>query len=91
MEGLEPANQILALISKEGADAVFDLDESLRIVTDTASFNVINNVSCREDVRICLQGVFGYKGSLDLFVFCLRLSRASVMNSPQEGVIEEFA
>ena len=70
MEGLEPADQILTLISKEGADAVLDLDESLCIVTDAVCFNVINNVPCRENVEICLQkSVFGYKGSLNLFVF----------------------
>ncbi len=82
---------MLALISKEGADAVFDLDESLRIVTDAVCFDVINNVPCRENVGICLQGVFGYKGSLNLFVLSLRLSRVSVVNSSQEGVIEDLA
>ena len=91
MEGLEPADQVLALISKDGADAVFDLDESLRIVTDAVCFDVINNVPCRENVGICLQGVFGYKGSLNLFVLSLRLSRVSVVNSSQEGVIEDLA
>jgi hypothetical protein len=91
LEGLEPADQILTLISKEGADAVLDLDESLRIVTDAVCFNVINDVPCRENVGVCLQGVFGYKGSLNLFVFSLRLSRASVVNSSQEGVIEDLA
>ncbi len=68
MESLEPADQILALISKEEADAVLDLDESLRIVTDAVCFNVINNVPCRENVGVCLQGVFGYKGTSG-FVF----------------------
>jgi hypothetical protein len=91
LEGLEPADQILTLISKEGADAVLDLNESLRIVTDAVCCNVINNVSCRENVGFCLQGVLGDKGSLNLFVFSLRLSRASVLNSSQEGVIEDFA
>jgi hypothetical protein len=91
LEGLESADEILALISKEGAYAVFDLDESLRIVTDAVCFDVINNFPCRENVGICLQGVFGYKGSLNLFVFSLRLSRASVINSSQEGVIEDLA
>jgi hypothetical protein len=91
LEGLEPADQILTLISKEGADAVLDLDESLCIVTDAVCFNVINDVPCRENVGVCFQGVFGYKGSLNLFVFSLRLSRASVVNSSQEGVIEDLA
>ncbi len=58
---MEPADQILTLISKKGADAVLDLDESLCIVTDAVCFDVINNVPCRENVGICLQGIFGYK------------------------------
>ena len=79
---------MLALISKEGADAVLDLDEGLCIVTDAVRFNVFNNVPCCENVGVCLQGIFGYKGSLNLLVFSLCLSRASVVNSSQKGVVK---
>ncbi len=87
---MEPADQVLALISKDGADAVLDLDKSLSIVADAVCFNVINNIPCCENTGVGLQGIFGYKGYLNLFVFDLRLSRASVVDSSQEGVIDDL-
>ncbi len=66
-------------------------DQSLSIVTYAVCFNVVNNIPCCENIGVGFQGIFGYKGSLNLFVFNLRLSRASVINSSQEGVIDDLA